>query len=60
MVLPEVMKPVLTRELAYTGITRARRCFTLAGPKLELLSESVQKRTHRASGLGDLSGSTQR
>jgi exodeoxyribonuclease V alpha subunit len=58
MVLPEDMKPVLTRELAYTGITRARRCFTLAGPKLELLSESVQKRTHRASGLGDLFGST--
>lgn len=57
MVVPEAMKPVLTRELAYTGITRARHCFTLAGPKLELLSESVQKRTHRASGLGDLLGS---
>ncbi|MGD9009002.1 MAG: exodeoxyribonuclease V subunit alpha, partial [Desulfobacteraceae bacterium] len=56
MVLPEAMTPVLTRELAYTGITRARRCFTLAGPKPELLSESVQKRTHRASGLGDLLG----
>lgn len=54
MVLPEAMKPVLTRELAYTGITRARRCFTLAGPNPELLSESVQKRTHRASGFGDL------
>jgi exodeoxyribonuclease V alpha subunit len=54
LVLPEAMKPVLTRELAYTGITRARRRFTLAGPRPELLSESVQQRTHRASGLGDL------
>jgi exodeoxyribonuclease V alpha subunit len=54
MVLPEAMKPVLTRELAYTGITRARRRFTLAGPKVELLSESVQKSIHRASRLGDL------
>jgi exodeoxyribonuclease V alpha subunit len=58
MVLPEATKPVLTRELAYTGITRARRRFTLAGPNLELLSESVQKRTHRASGLGELFGSS--
>jgi exodeoxyribonuclease V alpha subunit len=54
LVLPEAMTPVLSRELAYTGITRARRCFTLAGPNPALLSESVQKRTHRASGLGDL------
>jgi exodeoxyribonuclease V alpha subunit len=54
LVLPEAMKPVLTRELAYTGITRARLRFTLAGPQPELLSQSVQKRTHRASGLGDL------
>jgi exodeoxyribonuclease V alpha subunit len=58
MVLPEAMTPVVTRELAYTGITRARGCFTLAGPSPALLSESVEKRTHRASGLGDLFGST--
>jgi exodeoxyribonuclease V alpha subunit len=54
LVLPEAITPVLTRELAYTGITRARRRFTLAGPRPELLSEAVQQRTHRASGLGDL------
>lgn len=60
MVLPEAMTPVLTRELVYTGITRARRRFTIAGPTLKLLSESVQKRTHRASGLGDLLGSASR
>jgi exodeoxyribonuclease V alpha subunit len=53
MVLPEAISPVLTRELIYTGVTRARRCFTLVGPKLDLLSEAVRQRTHRASGLGD-------
>ncbi len=54
MVLPEAMTPVLTRELIYTGVTRARRRFTLVGPKLDLLSAAVQRRTHRASGLADL------
>jgi len=53
MVLPESMTPVLTRELIYTAVTRARRHFTLVGPVLDLLSEAVQQRTHRASGLAD-------
>ncbi len=56
MVLPASMTPVLTRELIYTAVTRARRCFTLVGPALDLLSEAVQQRTHRASGLADLIG----
>ncbi len=58
MVLPDAMTPVLTRELVYTGVTRARRCFTLVGPKPGLLSKAVQQRTHRASGLTDLFGLT--
>ncbi len=53
MVLPERMTPVLTRELVYTGVTRARRSFTLVGPDPELLSAAVEQRTHRASGLAD-------
>ena len=53
MVLPERMTPVLTRELVYTGVTRARHSFTLVGPHPELLSAAVQQRTHRASGLAD-------
>jgi exodeoxyribonuclease V alpha subunit len=56
MVLPQAITPVLTRELIYTGVTRARRCFTLVGPRLDLLSEAVRQRTHRASGLADLLG----
>lgn len=56
MVLPASMTPVLTRELIYTAVTRARRYFTLVGLRLDLLSEAVQQRTHRASGLADLFG----
>ncbi|MGD9223190.1 MAG: ATP-binding domain-containing protein, partial [Desulfobacteraceae bacterium] len=56
MVLPQAITPVLTRELIYTGVTRARRCFTLVGPRLDVLSEAVRQRTHRASGLADLLG----
>jgi exodeoxyribonuclease V alpha subunit len=54
MVLPDMPSPVLTRELIYTGITRAKARFTLAGPQPDLLDRSVPRRTHRASGLGDL------
>ena len=54
MVLPDTPSPVLTRELIYTGITRASRRFTLAGPRPEILGQGVSRRTHRASGLADL------
>ena len=51
LVIPDTLSPVMTRELIYTGITRARNCFTLAGPNLELMEECVFRRIHRASGL---------
>lgn len=54
LVMPDTLSPVLTRELVYTGITRARSFFTLAGPSTGLLAKAVKQRTHRASGLGDL------
>ncbi|MFO7910980.1 MAG: exodeoxyribonuclease V subunit alpha [Desulfotignum sp.] len=54
LVMPDTMSPVLTRELIYTGITRARSFFTLAGTSTNLLAAAVKQRTHRASGLGDL------
>lgn len=56
LVLPERLSPVLTRELAYTGITRARRWFTLVpaaastGP-VDVLRAAVQRRVERVSGL---------
>jgi exodeoxyribonuclease V alpha subunit len=54
LVLPEAMNPVLTRELVYTGITRAKSWFTLVSPGMDILEQAVQRRTHRASGLGEL------
>ena len=54
LVMPETMSPVLTRELVYTGITRARSFFTLAGTSVDLLAAAVEQRTHRASGLKEL------
>jgi exodeoxyribonuclease V alpha subunit len=50
LALPTEPSPVLTRELVYTGVTRARRWFTLlAAP--DILGYAVQRKTQRASGL---------
>jgi exodeoxyribonuclease V alpha subunit len=54
LVLPDRLNPVLTRELVYTGITRARHWLTLVSPRMDLAMQAVRRRTHRASGLGDL------
>ena len=51
LVLPEADVPVLTRELVYTGITRARSAFTLVAARSELLSTAVGRLTRRVSGL---------
>lgn len=55
LVLPPKQTPVLTRELLYTGITRASHWFTLVNPGGEkLLRNAVEQRVYRSSGLGDL------
>ena len=54
LVLPPQAGPVLSRELVYTGITRARQFFTLASAQPGLLATAVQQCTQRASGLQDL------
>jgi exodeoxyribonuclease V alpha subunit len=52
LVLPERGSRVLTRELVYTGITRARRWFTLgAAPAGDVLRQAVATRVRRAGGL---------
>jgi len=53
LVLPERLNPILTRELIYTGITRARHWFTLAsaGSSDRVFEEAIQRRVLRASGL---------
>ncbi|MFC5511922.1 exodeoxyribonuclease V subunit alpha [Massilia jejuensis] len=54
LVLPEDRHGILTRELVYTGITRASTAFTLVTPHAPVLAEAVARRTHRASGLRHL------
>lgn len=53
LALPDTASPVLTRELVYTAITRARSFFTLCGsPTLaRRFEEAIGRRVHRASGL---------
>ncbi|BCG04698.1 RecBCD enzyme subunit RecD (plasmid) [Paraburkholderia sp. PGU19] len=52
LVLPDTMSTVLTRELVYTGITRARRFLTVASAGGRLVIErAVRARVLRASGL---------
>jgi exodeoxyribonuclease V alpha subunit len=54
LVLPETLSPILTRELLYTGITRARSHLTLMQPGGDqVLEQAVQRRVLRASGLMD-------
>lgn len=51
LVLPDDDVAVLTRELVYTGITRARRAFTLVAKQPALLATAAARLTRRVSGL---------
>ncbi|WP_109126189.1 exodeoxyribonuclease V subunit alpha [Dyella sp. C11] len=50
LVLPGDASAVLTRELLYTGITRARRWFSLLAPA-SIVQLAVEQPVHRHSGL---------
>jgi exodeoxyribonuclease V alpha subunit len=52
LVLPDADMPLLTRELIYTAITRARRSVVLVG-SLELLARAVSRRIERYSGIAE-------
>jgi exodeoxyribonuclease V alpha subunit len=54
LVLPQEASAVLTRELVYTGITRARQAFTLVAPEPTVFNAALARRTVRASGLPSL------
>jgi exodeoxyribonuclease V alpha subunit len=54
LVIPDRLTPVLTRELVYTGITRARHWLSLAVPQEAVLREAVGRSVVRASGLARL------
>ncbi|WP_082621808.1 exodeoxyribonuclease V subunit alpha [Bordetella sp. N] len=52
VVLPERVSPILTRELLYTGITRARSRLTLLSPGGDsVLEQGILRQVRRASGL---------
>jgi exodeoxyribonuclease V alpha subunit len=51
LVLPPGAAKVLTRELVYTGITRAREKFTLVEAQEGLLRLAIERKSQRASGL---------
>jgi len=53
LVLPDRLSPVLTRELIYTGITRARNWFSLITGTQEVLRDAVGQQVVRASGLAE-------
>ena len=51
LVLPDAVNPVLTKELVYTGITRAKHCFSLVEPRAGVFEAAVGRRVRRISGL---------
>lgn len=55
LVLPDRRSPLLTRELLYTGATRARRALALVLPGEDaLLNDAVRRGTRRAGGIWTL------
>ena len=52
LVLPDRRSPLLTRELLYTGATRAKRALALGLPGEDLLlAHAVESKTRRAGGI---------
>lgn len=51
LVMPDAMSPVLTRELVYTAVTRAREHFTLLCAGDEVLKQAVVRQVSRQSQL---------
>ncbi|MEA3252258.1 MAG: exodeoxyribonuclease V subunit alpha [Pseudomonadota bacterium] len=54
LLLPDAPNPILTRELVYTGITRARHWLTLVETGRGMLDEAVSREVVRVSGLEGL------
>ena len=53
LVIPAQESPVLTRELVYTGLTRARQRLTVWAPQLGVLWNGCSRRVLRSGGLGN-------
>jgi exodeoxyribonuclease V alpha subunit len=55
VVLPEEDAPLLTRELLYTAVSRARKRVRIVGP-VEVVTAALERRVRRYSGLVDAIG----
>ncbi|SFR49524.1 DNA helicase/exodeoxyribonuclease V, alpha subunit [Pseudidiomarina maritima] len=53
MILPDHDVPILTKELLYTGITRAKEQFTLLCAQPQLVLKAVERRIQRSGGLAN-------
>ncbi|NYS59577.1 exodeoxyribonuclease V subunit alpha [Vreelandella salicampi] len=51
LLLPPTPNPILTRELVYTGITRAREWLTVVEAKRGILNDAVTREVMRVSGV---------
>ncbi|MCU1719468.1 exodeoxyribonuclease V subunit alpha [Pseudomonas sp. 5P_3.1_Bac2] len=51
LILPDSLNPVLTKELVYTGITRARSWFSLIESRAGVFEQAVARQVERRSGL---------
>ena len=54
LLLPQTPNPILTRELVYTGTTRARDWLTVIEAKRGILNDAVAREVMRVSGMGSL------
>jgi exodeoxyribonuclease V alpha subunit len=52
VMLPDQLSPVLTRELLYTAVTRARSALTIYG-SASIIEQAIGRQVVRASGLGE-------
>lgn len=52
LILPDQVSPILTRELVYTALTRAKEKFTIWG-KPEILKHAIHQQIHRSSALNE-------
>ena len=53
LILPELDSPLLTRELIYTAITRARKGLAIWSTERAFM-QAIERTLRRASGLRDL------
>ncbi len=51
MVLPDALTPVLTKELLYIAITRAKRWFSMVEASSGVFEGAVSRNVQRTSGL---------